>query len=99
MGLFPVWAENIAAHCKKLALEGSIVQIGRQEMFFGAPELHQILARIGNPPSGLVDILEQNGKALMTDQSVTPEYFFAHLGFSQVDSVDISGLRGSQHYS
>jgi hypothetical protein len=95
MGMFSVWAEPIAAYCKELGVSGSIVQIGRQEMFFDAATLKDMIARTGNAPSDLAGALEREGRAVTPDQSVTPEYYFAHLGFSCVDAADVSDYEGA----
>jgi hypothetical protein len=99
MGMFRTWAETIAAYCKELGVSGSIVQIGRQEMFFGVSELKDIIARTGNSPSDLVLSLECESRAVVSESKelawITPEYYFAHLGFSRVDAVDISEYEGA----
>src|SRR5712692_1353971 len=95
MGLFPVWSESIASYSKELGLSGSIVQIGRQEMFFGVSELREMVARTGNAASSLAVDLEREGKAVLPNHWITPEYYFAHLGFSRVDAVDVSDYEGA----
>lgn len=97
MGLFHTWSETIAARCKELGVSGSIVQIGRQECFFGVSELKDMIARTGNAPSDLAFTLEREGKAVTPAPKdwITPEYYFAHLGFSRVDAVDVSDYEGA----
>lgn len=95
MGLFPRWAESIAAYCKQLGACGSVIQIGRQDLFFGVSELEEILARTGNAPSGLALTLEREGNAILKDRRITAEYYFAQLGFSRVDAVDLSDYEGA----
>jgi hypothetical protein len=99
MGLFRTWAETIAAYSKQLGVSGSVVQIGRQQMFFGVSELRDIVARTGNVPSDVAVSLERESKHVVPGPPdalwVSPEYYFAHLGFSQIDAVDISDYEGA----
>lgn len=72
------------------ALSGSLLMLGRQDVAIGPDGLERVLAAEGFPPRTLPASWRTES------DNVTPESFFSALGFSAVESLDVSDTEGAQ---
>lgn len=84
--LIPTLLDAVRYH----ALSGSLLMLGRQDVTIGPDGLKQVLAAESFPP------LTAPASWQTECDNVTPESFFAALGFSTVESLDVSDTEGAQ---
>ena len=91
MGITGSMARVMLEQSRSIDLSGSVMELGRQRIYFSDREFTQWSRKI-NPDLAEPGINEDEPDRIMTDGE-----FFSRIGFSEVHSCDISQYQGSTH--
>jgi SAM-dependent methyltransferase len=96
MGISRATARMTLEEASKRPFSGSVLQLGRQAMWMPMDELKKLMA-LHEVPLGNADAIAKNAVKALFEPFIDDGTYFAALGFSDVQSCDVSNFEQVNH--
>lgn len=95
MGIAQAGALMLLVEAKERPFSGSILQLGRQDIYFSYEDLQKMAQRVGVPLRPLTTVTKRKNPYFPNLDAIDDVVFFASLGFDTVHSLDASDFEQS----